>query len=352
MGQRSRKTVRATIVALAVAMTLSGCTIPFVNVEVPIDLPTPSSINLPDIDLSGLNLPRITLPIGVTTSVDEARQTTMGGKASTVDESALVQPGYLTAGVKVSSSMAPLCVEGEGGSIYGLDVDVAAALASELGLRVRFVPVTDESSLGSECDVIMGSTTDNPDHISVAGVYVESAACFFQRGESSVPAVTDLGGKSVGVQGGSVSETVLNQTALKMSQKGYVNLNEAFDALAAGEVDYVLCEAYPGAYLAALKGGISFAGSLEPPETSGVAVLTSNDELASQVHTAFEAISQNGVLESTRARWVGSMPVLTTDSQIKDVPKGDADASTTASGQGTESSSDGSEAGSNAITSV
>ena len=90
---------------------------------------------------------------------------------------------------------------------------------------------------------------------------------------------------------------VLNNTGLKMSQKSYASLNEAFDALANGEVDYVLCEAYPGAYLASLHKGIGFAGSLEVPVTSGVAVLTENAALATQVQTAFDTISQNGILQ-------------------------------------------------------
>lgn len=169
-------------------------------------------------------------------------------------------------------------------------------------------------------------------------------------GANQVAIVTELGGKSVGLQGGSVSETVLNRTGLKMSQKPYANLSEAFGALAVGDVDYVLCETYPGAYLANLQGGIGFAGSLETPETMGIAVLASNSELVNKVQAAYDAILSNGVLEVARSRWVGSLPTLTTESVIKDIPAGDAGASSTS--PASSDGGNGSAAGGNAVTNV
>lgn len=354
MGHQGSGKARLCGVALAATMALSGCTIPFINVEVPFDLPSlPFSLpDLPAIDLEELPVPTFTLPIGVTTSVDDARLEVLSSKLSTLSDEALVMPGYLTVGVKTANSSAPLCVEGEFGSLYGLDVDLGAAVASEMGLLVRYVPVVDGSSLGSECDVIMNGRSNNPNAITIAGTYVESATSFFHKGDAAVAVTTDLGGKSVGLQGGSNSESVLNETALKMSQKPYANLNEAFDALAIGEVDYVLCEAYPGAYLASLHEGISFAGALEAPVTSGIAVSASNAELVEAVRTAFEAISANGVYDVVRTRWVGKMPTLTTDSQIQNVPEAKAKSTTSTSDESAEGEADGSDAGANAITNV
>lgn len=320
--------LKALAAALVVAISLSGCTIPIVNVEIPIDMPDLSALKLPELHFSGIDFSNfgikpITLPIGVRTSVDEAREQVLKGNASTLDDSALVKPGYLSVGVKTILSSAPMCMEGDSGSLYGMDIDLAAALASEMGLKVRYVPVVDSSTMGSSCDIIMNGRSNNYEQIAIVGSYVESATSFFYRGDPTVAAATDLGGKTVGLQSGSVSEMVLGDTKLKMSQKTYGNLNEAFNALEIGEIDYVLCEAYPGGYLASLRNGISFAGTLEAPEPSGVAVLASNDALVSGVQAAFDTVSMSGVLQGIRSRWVGTLPSLTTDSQIKDVPKAD-----------------------------
>lgn len=373
MRQTGMGKVRALVAALSVSMALTGCTIPFVNIEVPFELPDLSSLHLPQlpqVDFESLGIKPINLPIGVQTSVEEARQNMLSGNASTLDDSSLVRPGYLTVGLKTVNSFAPTCVEGEAGSVYGLDVDLAAVLASEMGLRVRYVPVVDTSTLGVDCDVVMNAQSSDPNSVVVAGTYVESAISFFHRGDVLVVAPTDLGGKSVGVQSGSVSEAALNDTGLKMSQKAYENLNEAFNALDAGEVDFVLCDAYPGAYLASLHDGISFAGALQKPETSGVAVLASNEALVNEIQAAFDTASNNGLLEGVRTRWVGSMPPLTTDSQIQNIPASEEKkeepekSDDTDSGESEESSEedygesgdseseDGSDAGSNAITAV
>lgn len=329
MRQTGFGRLKALVATLVVAISLSGCTIPIINVEVPIDMPDLSSLSLPEInlsnfsgfDFSALGIKPVKLPIGVKTSVEEAREQVLKGKASTLDQSALVKPGYLTVGVKTILSSAPMCMEGDTGTLYGMDIDLAAALASEMGLKVRYVPVVDSSSLGTTCDVIMNGRSTNYEQIAIVGTYVESATSFFYRGDPTVALTTDLGGKTVGLQSGSVSEMVLSDTKLKMSQKTYGNLNEAFNALEAGEVDYVLCEAYPGGYLASLRNGISFAGTLEAPEPSGVAMLASNGALVSSLQSAFDTVSSSGVLQGIRSRWVGTLPSLTTDSQIKDVPK-------------------------------
>ena len=340
----------AAIMALVLSLSLSGCKIPIINVELPFNAPDLSGVPVPD--PSNLDIKPVTLPIGVTTSVEDARESVLGGKASTVDASALVAPGYLTVGVKSAISSAPTCVQGEGGLLYGLDVDLAAALASELGLRVRYVPVVDNSQLGAACDVVMNSRSDNPEAVAVVGSYVESASCFFYRGTPQVLQITDLGGKSVGLQSGSMSETALNRTGLKMSQQPFGSLNEAFDALSAGQVDFVLCEAYPGGYLSSLHPGVSFAGALESPTTTGIAVAASNASLVGAVQTAFDTISANGVLQGLRTRWVGTMPAITADAQIQNIPEGNSSASATSPDQSGEGVLNGSEAGSNAITSV
>lgn len=313
MKQRSSLVARAVACALTVVVALSGCTIPFVNVEVPLpDLP---NINLPDI--SSLPIPKFKLPIGVNTSVDEARQAARTGRPYQLSDTALVAPGFLTVGLKTATSQAPTCFIGTDGNLYGLDVDLGAAIASEMGLLVRYVSVTDSSALGTQCDIIMNGQTDNPDSIAIAGTYIESATSFFYKGEPTVATATELGGKSVGVQSGSQSESILNSSGLKMSQHGYANVNDAFAGLAAGEVDYVLCDSYAGAYLANQHPGMAFAGALEAPTTSGIAVSAPNAELVDAVRSSFETISANGIFEGVRARWVGTMPTLTTSSQIQ-----------------------------------
>jgi polar amino acid transport system substrate-binding protein len=159
----------------------------------------------------------------------------------------------------------------------------------------------------------------------------------------------------VGVQKSSTSQKALARTSLVMTQKEYSNLNEAFDALNAGSVDYVLCDAYAGAYLSTSYSGITMAGTIDVPTSAGVAVSSTNTELQTKIQTAIDDLSQNGVYDIIRSRWVGSMAQLTSSSQVSGITVTSAttttDASTSDSATAT-GTTDGSGAGSNAVSST
>lgn len=241
--------------------------------------------------------------------------------------SGTVREGVLTVGIDPDSDSAPLFVESSG-KAYGLDVDVAEALADELGLRVRFVRVSAGSAkLGSECDVVMGAAKGDVGASTVVGNYAQTASAFFHNGSTGVAKVEDLSSKTVGVQGASVSQSTLSKTGLVMSVKSYDDLNSAFAALSSGKIDYVLCDAYCGAYLQGSYPEASFAGTLDVPVERGVAVSEGNAELSQALADALKKVDGNGVMELVRRRWVNGMKNLDSSSQVQNVPAGTTDTS-------------------------
>ncbi|MDD7198678.1 ABC transporter substrate-binding protein [Parafannyhessea umbonata] len=243
-----------------------------------------------------------------------------------------ISKGVLTVGIDTQDSMVPLYVGSSSGKAYGMDVDLASALADELGLKVRFVSVDDANpGLGTTCDVLMGAVDGQVGATTVVGDYAEQASAFFHKGDTGIAKVDDLSSKSVGVQTGSVSQTALSKTGLMMSVKTYDNLNAAFDALESGGVDYVLCDAYSGAYLSARYEEVCLAGTLDAPKAQGIAVSSQNAELADAVKAAYDAVEKNGLMGLVRRRWVAGMDPLSASSQVQDVPAG----SPTAAGETT-----------------
>lgn len=272
-----------------------------------------------------------------------------------------ISKGVLTVGIDTQDGMVPLYVGSDSGRAYGMDVDLASALADELGLKVRFVSVDDANpGLGTTCDVLMGAVDGQVGSTTVVGDYAEQASAFFHKGDTGVAKVDDLSSKSVGVQTGSVSQTALSKTGLMMSVKTYDNLNAAFDALESGGVDYVLCDAYSGAYLSARYEEVCLAGTLDAPKAQGIAVSSQNAELADAVKAAYDAVEKNGLMGLVRRRWVAGMDPLSASSQVQDVPAGSPTAAgeTTATGGSSGSANQASlaaapashEAGSNAAT--
>ena len=268
----------------------------------------------------------------------------------------ILEEGTLTVGLATGDG-APMVIT-DGAGYTGIDADVAAALATELGLKVSYVPLS--ASAGSalvSVDVVMGVSTEDAEGLVVVSDYMESAVGFFTAGDSPYVATMDeLAGKTVGVQTGSASEQMLSKSNLEMSVSGYENIDAAMAGLAAGEVDYVLCPAYAGAYLANQMGGICFCGTLNVPVTEGVGVSSQSPNLADKVQVAMDTIRDNGVVGLILGKWLGDFPRLTADSQIEGVVvEATAKDSSKPADSGVQSNhqtGNGSQAGGNAVTSL
>lgn len=305
------------------------------------------------IALAGCSNPIDTvLSLVETPSVEQAKSSKLSSSSSQIDSAALVEAGTLTVGLS-SSSSAPMCITSETGGYKGYDIDVASALASELGLQVKFVQVSNLSaSVGSACDVVMNISSSNASGLTVSGSYAEDATAFFTKGTanedgSASVSASDISGKVVGVQSNSTSQQYLLRSDLNATQSTFSNLNEAFQALNDGSVDYVLCDALAGSYLAEIYSDINLVGTLDVPSTIGIATSSSNTALQTAVQEAVSKLNSNGVIEVIRDKWINGMQTLTSSSQITDVT---ISAGVVATDEGTENvSQDGSNAGANAV---
>ena len=287
------RALAAALATLSVAL-LAGCSI--------------GPLELPDIDLSGI------VEALTPTSVAEAREARKAEVTQDVSDSSLVTAGTLTVGI-LTSETAPLAGTSDDGTAMGIDYDVAYALADELGLlSVEFVSVTSVDAGLATCDVVLGATSDSTS-ATVYGNYAQDAIGVFTTASvDSVPvSLESLSGATVGVQSGSVSEETLNELAVSVTPSTYSNLNEAFEALAAGEVDYVVCDVYAGSYLAASYDGVSYAGLLTSPTSVGVAVSSDATELGTAVQSAMDSLDSNGVADLIRSRWLSFSDVVTSD---------------------------------------
>lgn len=299
------------------------------------------------------------------TTVEEAqaqRETQAQVGAPTIAEDGKLRIGLLT------TRTVPELVENNG-EYEGIDVTAGAALAQALGLEAVFVPVESTADAAAQnVDVVMGVDSSTTGDMVVVSTYLGSATGVFARGDSSdIPiAATDLGGKTVGVQTNSLSAQLLDESDLLVTQKGYDTLNDAFEALKDGSVDYVVSPALPGGYLAHRLGGMSLVGLLDVPSTIGVGVSASNTELQEKVQAAMDSLVSGGVIELARAQWVGSMPTLTADLQIQGITfTQKSEGTPTPTNVGTDNGADadgvsvpssgamdGSTAGSNAVTEI
>ena len=252
-------------------------------------------------------------------SVEEAAQSQ--AKASHLSAGATLSQGALVVGVNIDDApYAWRSAVTSAAPIDGVDVDVALALAENMGLTARFVNIgTDYSAAANGvCDVVMGGTaaTVNDGTEIVVGAYSESSPAVFSKDPSGVPTIDALAVSSIGVQENSASARALQAMVPTAPLVGFATLNDAFAALEAGNVTFVACDSFMGGYLATAYPDIALAGALSMPETRGVAVSAGNIELQDAVRNALDVMAADGELRQIRSRWVGDLAAITASNQI------------------------------------
>ena len=276
----------------------------------------------------------------MTPTIDQVEQQAV---TPAVSDDALVTPGTLT--VALDTSDAPQAMQDTDGNLTGYAVDAARALAARMGLKVAFVDASSaDSALGDKkADIFMGDIHAAGEDVSSLGTCLYDAAAVFGKtsdGESLSVSTETLNTATLGVQTSSASQEALAKQSITANQKTFSNINECFEALESGEVDYVVCDSTAGGYLARLMSGISYVGTLETPSTLGVAGLASNDTLCSAVADALDGITADGTLEAVHSVWYGTMPYDLTTKAISGADVQSASSEFTATDTADSSSAD------------
>lgn len=198
----------------------------------------------------------------------------------------------------------------------GIDIDVAQAMAADMGLELRVVdmPLSEvQAALDSgEIDVAFAIPFDESyaTALRFAGSYVSNGPAVFATADAVPASADELQVGRVAVQQGSAAFWILDHAYGSDFAVNFSTLREAFEALVSGEVDAVACDAFVGAYMARDLEGIEYAFQLDAAAPVGTAVGPEADELESEVRAVLDVLQADGVLETIRSKWVGGLPKL------------------------------------------
>jgi len=216
--------------------------------------------------------------------------------------------------VGVDSVKVPYAGLDRDGNIVGIDVDVAAAIAQELGLKLELVETTGRSAetllAEGAVDIVMdieqagGSTIKG----TKVGPYIESGPALFTIVRSSeVPNVdlASLAGTRVAAQKDSMSSWSVEELIGPGTAEPRNNLEDAFRALESGEVSYAAADAVVGSYLALEFNDISCVKILGAPIGVYIGVSAENTQLAEALTQALRNIRDQGLLKTIYTKWLG-----------------------------------------------
>lgn len=230
-------------------------------------------------------------------------------KSPVLSTPAVGKEGTLRVGLDMDN--APFSAQPQGSSkTAGIDVDVAAALADSLGLKLEMVDVGSdpESALESnKVDVVVGvKKSDSDATFWKSDPYLEtSVALFASSSSASVP--TESSSPEIAAQVSSTSSWAVTNEFGDSALTPTNDLKSAFSSLESGEVEYVAADAVIGTYAAKNAGNeASIIALLQQPSGYCVGVLDSNTDLKQAISEAVASLVDNGIISVIETKWLGT----------------------------------------------
>lgn len=160
-------------------------------------------------------------------------------------------PEILSSGeikIAVPENFPPFGALGSSGEHEGYDVDVAKLIAEDLGVELDLVLVTSKQRIPfletDRVDLVISSMGANPARaksIWFSNAYAPFFSGAFAAADMSISSAADLGGKKVGLTGGTLEDLELTKTAPESAQIIRFGDNAAtLAAYASGQVDVLV----------------------------------------------------------------------------------------------------------------
>lgn len=233
-----------------------------------------------------------------------------------VDSAATITPGVLTVGINAANS--PYGGTSSNNQTVGIDVDVAAAIAEELGLKMQIVDVGSSGRFAlnnKQVDVAMGLTKSGTgDIISYSDPYLTDGLSLFCLSTNKPVSLEDVvaqvnaGTTKILVQADTTACTTMQELLGVDKVEVVSTMQSAFDALSTGEQNFLVTDAVIGDYFARNYDDIirmSFLGADCVTPIYAV-TLTQNSAISNGVNTAIKAINSNGVMQVIALKWLGA----------------------------------------------
>lgn len=251
-------------------------------------------------------------------------------KDQAVSNSALKSSGTLRVGVNASN--APYAAESSG-SIVGIDVDIAAAIADDMGLKLELVDVgssVDSAFSKDNVDIVMGVSKSSSAYWT-SDSYMSSAVALFSLTQNAT-APTSSGAFSVAAQSSSMSAWEVSDHYGESCLRNTTDLQSAFESLQTGSVNYVAADSTIGEYVVHSSTVQAYpVALLQDPSSYSVAATTTNTALQQAVSEALSSLKSGGVISVIQKKWLGDQADISSLKVIKSTKSDSSSSDTTSS---------------------
>lgn len=201
----------------------------------------------------------------------------------------------------------------EGDAFVGIDVEIAQAIAAELGTELEIVDMEFDSIITSvqagEVDFGMAGMTVNDERkekVDFSISYATGVQSVIVKEGSDIVDIDSLAGKKIGVQLGTTGDIYATDDYGDENVIRYGKGADAIIALAGGDVDAVIIDNAPAQVFVAENEGLVILDTNYAVEDYAIAVKKGNDTLLNDINKALDKLAEDGTIDSIILKYISA----------------------------------------------
>ena len=220
-----------------------------------------------------------------------------------------VEAGKLT--MATNATFPPYEMTTDAGTIEGIDVDTAQAIAEKLGLELQIDDMDFDAALLSvqqgKADIAMAGITVTDERMAVMSFsdsYATGIQSVIVPEGSDIASVDDLAGKKIGTQRGTTGYLYCTDDFGEENVIAYDNGLTAVQALNNGQVDAVVIDNAPAQEFVAANPGLKILDTAYAQEDYAIGVAKGNTQLLDAINGALEELQDDGTLQAIVDKYI------------------------------------------------
>ncbi|MCI8320905.1 MAG: transporter substrate-binding domain-containing protein [Dorea sp.] len=200
----------------------------------------------------------------------------------------------------------------EGDDIVGIDAEMAAAVAEELGVDFKIEDMAFDSIIpavdSGKADIgVAGMTVTESrlQNVNFSDTYAKATQVVIVKEDSDIAGPDALTGKKVGVQLGTTGDIYasdIKDAEVEQYNKGF----EAVQALTQGKIDAVVIDGEPAKEFVKDAKELKILDEAFTEEEYAIAIAKDNEELLEKVNGALAKLKESGKLDEIVAKYIKS----------------------------------------------
>lgn len=218
--------------------------------------------------------------------------------------------------VGLEGTYPPFNFQDASGQLTGFEVELAKALAEELGVNAAFQPTKWDGILAAlesrRLDVVINQVTisdERKEKYDFSTPYTVSGIQALTRkaDADTIKSPNDLAGKKVGVGLGTNYEQWLKENVPQAEIRTYDDDPTKFQDLNVGRIDVILVDRLAAFEMVEKTGDrLAVAGDAFSRQESGVALRKGNPQLLAAIDAAIAKLRADGTLKQLSEKWFGA----------------------------------------------